>query len=143
MKIMNEGYVYSSRQNGLVLNPRGISPTISVGQHSGVEPRIRVVYEKGQSGSDCEPDNHEAEKSAETEGVLHGGTCSERGHDDGGGNLEPLIPVIYESDKLREQRTEQRRLGQGQTPADAGDELRQVLQRRDELAEGLYDSNGL
>lgn len=60
-----------------------------------------------------------------------------------GGNLEPLIPVVYESDKLREQGSEQRRLGQGRTPADAGTELRQVLQRRDELAEGLYDSNGL
>ena len=28
-----------------------------------------------------------------------------------GGNLEPLIPVVYESDKLREQGSEQRRLG--------------------------------
>lgn len=84
MKIITEGYVYRSRQNGLVLNPMGVSPTIGVGQHSGVEPRIRVVYENGQGGSDCEPDNHEKEKPAETEGVLHRGACPERGHDDGG-----------------------------------------------------------
>ena len=60
-----------------------------------------------------------------------------------GGNLEPLIPVVYESDKLREQGAEQRRLEEGRSQADAGAELRQVLQCRDGLAEGLYDSDGL
>ena len=65
----------------------GVSPTIGVGQHSGVEPRIRVVYENGQSGSDCEPDNHKAEKPAEEEGLLPEGSRSERGHDDGGTTL--------------------------------------------------------
>ena len=84
MRIITEGYVYRSRQNGLVLNPMGVSPTIGVGQHSGVEPRIRVVYENGQGGSDCEPDNHKAEKPAEKEGLLPGWSRSERGHDDWG-----------------------------------------------------------
>ena len=40
------GYVYpTSRQNGFILLPNGISPTISVGCHSGVEPKIRVLSE--------------------------------------------------------------------------------------------------
>ena len=55
----------------------------------------------------------------------------------------PMIRKIYESDKLREQGAEQRRLEEGRSQADAGAELRQVLQCRDELAEGLYDSDGL
>ena len=38
-------YVYRSRQNGLVLDVRGLCPTIGVGQHAGVEPKIRVLYE--------------------------------------------------------------------------------------------------
>lgn len=41
-----------------------------------------------------------------------------------GGNLEPLIPVIYESDKLRKPWSEQRRLEEGRSQADAGTELR-------------------
>ena len=36
-----------------------------------------------------------------------------------GGNLEPLIPVVYESDKLREQGAEQRRLEEWKSQADA------------------------
>lgn len=44
-KIEIAGYVYASRQNGLVLDTLGVSPTIAVGQHSGVEPKIKVVYE--------------------------------------------------------------------------------------------------
>lgn len=40
------GYVYQSRQNGIVLDAGGgVSPTLSVGQHFGCEPKIRVVYE--------------------------------------------------------------------------------------------------
>ena len=44
-RIVIEGYVYESRQNGLVLNMGGVSPTIGVGCHSGVEPKIKVVYD--------------------------------------------------------------------------------------------------
>ena len=44
-KIVVVGYVWNSRQNGMVLDIRGVSPCVSVGQHSGVEPKIRVVYE--------------------------------------------------------------------------------------------------
>lgn len=44
-KIVIAGYVWESRQNGTVLDVSGISPCISVCQHSGVEPKIKVVYE--------------------------------------------------------------------------------------------------
>ena len=45
-KIVVVGYVYESRQNGIVLDAGGgVSPTLSVGQHFGCEPKIRVVYE--------------------------------------------------------------------------------------------------
>jgi len=44
-KIIVVGYVWNSRQNGVVLDVSGIAPTISCGAHSGVEPKIRVVYE--------------------------------------------------------------------------------------------------
>ena len=44
-KIVVVGYVWNSRQNGMVLDIRGVSPCFTVGQHSGVEPKIRVVYE--------------------------------------------------------------------------------------------------
>ena len=44
-KIIVVGYVWNSRQNGMVLDVCGISPCLSVGQHSGVEPKIMVVYE--------------------------------------------------------------------------------------------------
>lgn len=44
-RIVIEGYVYNSKQNGLVLNMCVVAPTIAVGHHSGVEPRIKVVYE--------------------------------------------------------------------------------------------------
>ena len=40
------GWVYNSRQNGVVISPKGVVPCIGVGQHSGVEPKIKVVYEK-------------------------------------------------------------------------------------------------
>lgn len=44
-RIIAVGQVWNSRQNGVVLDVRGIAPTISCGAHSGVEPKIRVVYE--------------------------------------------------------------------------------------------------
>lgn len=44
-KIVVVGNVWVSRQNGMVLDIRGLSPCLSVGQHSGVEPKIMVVYE--------------------------------------------------------------------------------------------------
>lgn len=44
-KISVIGFVYESRQNGMVLDVCGITPCLGVGQHSGVEPKIKVVYE--------------------------------------------------------------------------------------------------
>lgn len=44
-RIVIVGNVWNSRQNGIVLDVRGVSPCLSVGQHSGVEPKIMVVYE--------------------------------------------------------------------------------------------------
>ena len=44
-KIIVVGYVWYRRQNGSVLDVRGISHCITIGQHSGTEPKIRVVYE--------------------------------------------------------------------------------------------------
>lgn len=44
-KIIVVGYVWQSNQNGTVLDASGISHCLTVGQHSGVEPKIRVVYE--------------------------------------------------------------------------------------------------
>lgn len=34
------GQVWRSSQNGMVYDPRGVSPTICVGHHAGVEPKI-------------------------------------------------------------------------------------------------------
>lgn len=44
-RIIVIGFVWSSRQNGIVLDVMGVAPCFTVGQHSGVEPKIRVVYE--------------------------------------------------------------------------------------------------
>lgn len=41
------GSVWKSSQNGAVYDPRGIAPTICVGHHAGVEPKI-IVYEDEQ-----------------------------------------------------------------------------------------------
>ena len=38
------GQIWRSRQNGMVYDPEGISPTICVGHHAGVEPKI-IEYE--------------------------------------------------------------------------------------------------
>lgn len=45
-RIIVLGYVYESRQNGVLLDVLGLCPTLSVGCHSGVEPKIRIVYER-------------------------------------------------------------------------------------------------
>lgn len=34
------GWIYRSRQNGVVVDAGGVAPTLSVGKHSGVEPRV-------------------------------------------------------------------------------------------------------
>lgn len=39
------GKIWKSEQNGLVYDPNGLSPCLTVGHHSGVEPKI-IVYEK-------------------------------------------------------------------------------------------------
>ena len=38
------GRVWKSNQNGIVYDPNGLAPCLTVGAHSGVEPKI-VVYE--------------------------------------------------------------------------------------------------
>jgi len=43
-EVLVVGQVWKSSQNGAVYNPRGIAPTICVGHHAGVEPKI-IVYE--------------------------------------------------------------------------------------------------
>lgn len=45
-RIVIAGYVYASNQNGVVHDTSGICQCLGVGQHSGVEPKIKVVYEK-------------------------------------------------------------------------------------------------
>lgn len=45
-KIQIVGWVYASSQNGIVLNPLGVCPALNVGAHSGVEPKIRLIYDK-------------------------------------------------------------------------------------------------
>lgn len=44
-RIIIAGYVYASNQNGVVHDTEGICQCIGVGRHSGVEPKIKVVYE--------------------------------------------------------------------------------------------------
>lgn len=49
-RIIIEGFVWKSQQNGGVFNPKGIAPCLSCGCHSGVEPKIiEIVYENEQS----------------------------------------------------------------------------------------------
>lgn len=45
LKCIVVGQIWKSQQNGMVYDPRGLSPTICVGHHSGVEPKI-IEYEK-------------------------------------------------------------------------------------------------
>lgn len=42
-EVIVAGKVWQSSQNGLVFDPHGISPTICVGCHAGVEPKI-IIY---------------------------------------------------------------------------------------------------
>ena len=52
-RIIIEGYVWKSQQNGGVFNPNGLCPCLQCGQHSGVEPKIiEVVYEQQEVGED-------------------------------------------------------------------------------------------
>lgn len=45
-RIIIEGFVWNSQQNGAVYDVGGVSPCLCVGCHSGVEPRIlEIVYE--------------------------------------------------------------------------------------------------
>ena len=39
------GKIWKSEQNGLVYDPSGLAPCLTVGAHSGVEPKI-IEYEK-------------------------------------------------------------------------------------------------
>lgn len=39
------GYVWNSRQNGGVYYTDALSPCLVVGTHSGVEPKILIIYE--------------------------------------------------------------------------------------------------
>ncbi len=48
-RVIIVGQVWKSSQNGAVYNPRGIAPTLCVGHHAGVEPKI-IVYEDEQEG---------------------------------------------------------------------------------------------
>ena len=43
--------VWKSSQNGWVYDHNGIAPCLSVGQHSGVEPKI-IEYEKNEESAD-------------------------------------------------------------------------------------------
>ena len=45
-RIVIAGYVYASNQNGVVHDIQGICQCLGVGCHSGVEPKIKVVYER-------------------------------------------------------------------------------------------------
>ena len=45
------GWIWRSRQNGMVYDPEGVAPTLMVGHHSGVEPKI-IEYEKVRTQQD-------------------------------------------------------------------------------------------
>lgn len=44
-RIVIAGWVYCSRQNGVVVDICGLSPCLGVGCHSGVETKILLKYE--------------------------------------------------------------------------------------------------
>jgi hypothetical protein len=46
-RVIVVGQCWQSSQNGQVYDPRGLSPTLVVGHHAGVEPKI-IVYEDEQ-----------------------------------------------------------------------------------------------
>lgn len=45
-KIIVLGKIWKSETNGAVYSPEGISPTLTVGAHSGVSPKILLYEEK-------------------------------------------------------------------------------------------------
>lgn len=45
MKIEIIGQIWKSLANGMVYSPEGLSPTLVVGCHSGVEPKIIYIEE--------------------------------------------------------------------------------------------------
>jgi hypothetical protein len=47
-RIIIEGFVWKSQQNGGVFNPEGISPAVCCGAHTGCQPKI-IEYEDGSS----------------------------------------------------------------------------------------------
>ncbi len=49
-RIIIEGYIWKSQQNGGVYNSDGICPTITCGQHCGCEPKI---LEYGNKQENC------------------------------------------------------------------------------------------
>ena len=47
-RIIIEGFVWKSQQNGGVFNPEGISPAVCCGAHTGCQPKI-IEYEDKSS----------------------------------------------------------------------------------------------
>ena len=45
MKIETIGQIWKSEANGYVYGVMGLSPTLCVGAHSGVEPKILIIIE--------------------------------------------------------------------------------------------------
>lgn len=39
------GFIWKSQQNGMVYSPFGISGTMTIGQHSGTEPKVLIINE--------------------------------------------------------------------------------------------------
>ena len=46
-RIIIEGFVWKSQQNGAVYDTTGVSPNLVCGKHAGVEPKImEIEYEE-------------------------------------------------------------------------------------------------
>ena len=54
-KIITIGYIWKSQQNGAVYDVEGLSPCISCGCHSGVEPKIMEIRYEQQEAGDAPP----------------------------------------------------------------------------------------
>lgn len=52
-KVLTVGQIWRSNQNGQVYDPDGISPTICVGHHAGVEPKIIEFGEQHAEHISC------------------------------------------------------------------------------------------
>ena len=49
-RVIIDGYVWKSQQNGALYNPNGVAPTLVCGNHAGVEPKImEIEYEDNNS----------------------------------------------------------------------------------------------